>query len=205
MGLVFYPAYGGEAPYTIFSLEFDAKEAPEPLFSNEEVRRTTLAPGCLLVCADDDKGPRLLYKGLAKMLGATDYMILGSTYEEADGLVEIVLKAAQDKGDCNMVCIFDQNMDTYPEGRVLGTDTIKKLRASGFGGLLFIRSANDDTASRLMYKNAGADSTLSKSNTPMADLAKEVLGVYMQFLRVQSSPPLWSCKKAPHAPLILGL
>lgn len=187
MGLVFYPAYGGEAAYTIFSLEFDAKEAPAPPLANADALHKTLAPGCLLICADDDKGPRLSYKGLAKMLGATDHMILGSTYEEADGLVETVLKAAQDKGDCNMVCIFDQNMDNYPEGRVLGTDTIKKLRTSGFNGLLFIRSANDDTASRLMYKNAGADSTLSKSNTTMVDLAKEVLAVYTQFLRVRSS------------------
>ena len=56
-------------------------------------------------------------------------------------------------------------MDRYKEGPVLGTDVIESIRATGFKGLMFIRSANDDFESVNMYRRSGATASLSKSFT----------------------------------------
>ena len=177
---MFYPDCDGKTAHAVFSLEFDSKVAPAPVTRREESE--TFEKGSILICVDDDKGPRLLYKSLAQKLGANNSMILGEFYAEVDCLVETVLKAERDHGPRNVICIFDQNMDRYSEGAILGTDVTQTLRASGFKGLVFIRSANDDMASRVTYKNAGADGTLNKGTTPMADLVATTMAVYRQFL-----------------------
>ena len=173
MGLQFYlPDGDGEGGHTVFSLEVRAETAQAP--KNEEVSEF-LDKDCLVIFADDDKITRLSYKSLSKMIGAAHHMILGATFEEANGLVETVLEAEREHGGRNVICIFDQNMDTYAEGHVLGTDIVSKLRIRKFSGLIFIRSANDDIISKLSYMKSGADATLSKSPKPMPDLAKEIV------------------------------
>ena len=126
--------------------------------------------------------PRLSYKSLVKKLGVDNHMILGEKYTEAAGLVDIALAAEMDFGGHNVICILDQNMDRYTEGAILGTDVTGRLRECGFKGLIFIRSANDDMMSRVAYKNAGADATLSKGTKSIDDLAKDIVAVRRRFL-----------------------
>ena len=180
IGLVFYPDCHGTAAHAVFSLEIDSKVASAPVATGDESE--TLDERCMLICADDDKGPRLLYKSLVKKLDVDNHMIIGEKYTEAAGLVDIVLKAEMDFGGLNVICILDQNMDRYTEGAILGTDVTGRLRECGFKGLIFIRSANDDMASRVAYKNAGADATLSKGTKSIADLAKDIMAVRRRFL-----------------------
>ena len=123
-----------------------------------------------------------MYKGLVKKLGVDNHMILGEKYAEAAGLVDIALAAEMDFGGHNVICILDQNMDRYTEGAILGTDVTRRLRECGFKGLIFIRSANDDMESRVAYKNAGADATLSKGTKSIDDLAKGIVAVRRRFL-----------------------
>ena len=56
---------------------------------------------------------------------------------------------------------MDQNMD-YPAGSILGTEVTASLREAGFTGVIAIRSANDEPASRKMYLDAGASGYLGK-------------------------------------------
>jgi len=136
-----------------------------------------LAEQTILICADDDAAPRMAYKGLAKALKANDCRIFGKTYAEAADLVKTVLAAAAQSGDDNVICIFDQNMDKYDEGVVYGTEVIRQCRYLGFTGLMFIRSANDDIGSRVIYKNAGANGCLSKLSTGLPQLVKDFIGM----------------------------
>ena len=50
---------------------------------------------------------------------------------------------------------------------MLGTDVIESIRATGFKGLMFIWSANDDfeSVNNIMYRRSGATASLSKSFT----------------------------------------
>ena len=54
-------------------------------------------------------------------------------------------------------------MDTYSEGKVLGTDVVNELRSDGFKGIVLIRSANDDAASANQYRRAGANGCVGKT------------------------------------------
>ena len=164
----------------IFLLEIKSNVASAPVTTGNESE--TLDKTCILICADDDNGPRLVYKSLVKKLGVDNHMILGEKYAEAEGLVETVLKAERESNGRNVICIFDQNMDRYAEGAILGTEVTARLRKCGFKGLIFIRSANDDMASVVAYKNAGADATLSKGTATVVDLAKEIVEVRRSIL-----------------------
>jgi hypothetical protein len=119
----------------------------------------------------------MFYKGLAKALKVNDCRIFGETFEGVTDLVETVMAAAAQSGDDNVVCIFDQNMDNYDEGAVYGTEVIRKCRYLGFTGLMFIRSANDDIGSRVIYKSAGANGTLPKLSTGMPQFVKDFMGM----------------------------
>lgn len=125
----------------------------------------TLKPGVIMICADDDKAARMSYKPLAKKLGVGQdrLMVLGETINEAEGLKQTILEAAEEHGADNIVCILDQNMENYKcKRKVLGSDVVHKLRVAGFKGVVLIRSANDDFASVLLYRTAGADGVLGK-------------------------------------------
>ena len=59
MGLIVYPSScDGEVGHTVFSLEMNAQEAPEIVHTNAE-EPVVLNKDCIVICADDDKGPRL--------------------------------------------------------------------------------------------------------------------------------------------------
>ena len=95
----------------------------------------------------DDKVMRMGYKMLYKKLRNLDInnsVILGATFDVACTVADRVLRFAGQYGEDKTFVILDQNLDGYPEGRVYGTDITKELRVSGFGGPIFIRSANDD-------------------------------------------------------------
>ena len=128
----------------------------------------------VLVCADDDKVPRTQYKGLSKKLNVKESHILGEKFEEVAGLAQTVTQLAAKHGSENMVCIFDQNMDKYEGQKVLGTDVVRQLRSTGFKGVIFIRSANDDAASEAKYIRAGANGCLGKGE-PMPVLKVQIV------------------------------
>ena len=83
-------------------------------------------------------------------------IIQGATYAEAASLVSTVLNVAEEHGEEKIVCLLDQNMDTYKEGKLLGTQVTEELRSHGFGGTVFIVSANDDQAAVESYLASGA-------------------------------------------------
>ena len=84
---------------------------------------------------------------------------------------------AADDQDHDVLCIFDQNLDQYPEGVLLGTDIVKKLVRAKFSGIIFIRSGNDSMDDIKLYREAGATDVLTK-NANVAVLAMEVLVKY---------------------------
>jgi len=169
LSLVFHP--------TTVSFTVDTKMipgvAPESSVSTGSLK---LRENTVLICADDDYAPRASYSGLAKKLKVEParVKVYGATYAEAAALPSTVLEAAAVHGAENVVCIFDQHMDSYPSGKVLGTDVLRELRNGGFKGLVFIRSANDDVESVSLYRGAGANGCLSKSSK-ISELAAEVV------------------------------
>ena len=62
------------------------------------------------------------------------------------------------------VCIFDQNMD-WNNGtqEMYGLSLIKRIVASGFNGLLCMRSGQNDATSTACYLAQGADIVFDKS------------------------------------------
>ena len=120
----------------------------------------------VLVCADDDKVSRMMFKMILRLPGLhadqINSKILGETLEEAQGLAQTVMDIVARVGEQRVLCIFDQMMD-YETGMVLGTDVIMELRNLGFKGTVLIRSANDDHFARQLYLDAGASGFLSKS------------------------------------------
>ena len=126
---------------------------------------------------DDDRGTRAQYKGLARKLGISkeNVRILGAVYAEVENACQEILAA--DDQDHDVLCIFDQNLDQYPEGVLLGTDIVKKLVHAKFSGIIFIRSGNDSMDDIKLYREAGATDVLTK-NANVAVLAMEVLVKY---------------------------
>ena len=106
--------------------------------------------------------------------------ILGATYKEACSLHDVVLRAAEEHGERNVICIFDQNMDSYGLTKtVLGTDVVASLRDAGFKGAIFIRSANNSVLDEERYRKAGATSCLSKKgNTKVFAAALEAFDIH---------------------------
>jgi len=109
-------------------------------------------------------------------------MVLGASYEEAASVVEMVLTEAAARGDGNVVCVLDQNME-YAAGTILGTDLTVALREAGFKGVIAIRSANDDPANRKMYREIGASGTLGK-DLKAAGLVRGLLKIYSRVFRM---------------------
>ena len=70
-------------------------------------------------------------------------------------------------GEASLVCIFDQNMN-YPDGDVLGTDLCRELRADGWRGVPHPIGERPGRRRRV-YREAGADGTLGKSVSSVAD------------------------------------
>jgi hypothetical protein len=172
--LMFYPETEEVAAHVVFSLESELVPGTKPI-PRSDAETGKLREDVIMICADDDAVPRMQCKGLAKKLNAQkNLMVVGATYAEVAGLAKTVLRVAEEHGDENVVCIFDQNMDKYKEGRVLGTDVVSDLRAAGFSGLMFIRSANDDPESARFYRRAGANGVLSKT-APVQDVADDLV------------------------------
>jgi hypothetical protein len=117
------------------------------------------------VCCDDDEIPQI-FAGLLIARAAANMdesVVLGEAYEETAGLVDRVLDMAARLGDERVVCILDQNLDCYDEGKFQGTALVRKLRLRDFRGLLVIQSANDALDDERDYKAAGADGSIGKA------------------------------------------
>ena len=84
------------------------------------------------------------------------FIIQGATYAEASCLVSTVLTLAKEHSEQHVVCLLDQNMDSYKEGKILGTQVTEELRSRGFGGMVFIVSANDDLEAINSHLASGA-------------------------------------------------
>lgn len=169
----------------VFSLLLPLVPSLAPPTTLAEESASELPEGCVLICADDDTAPRAGYRGLVRILKQDKYFILGETYDEAVGLVDFVLATAEMYGDAQVICIFDENMDKYPEGGVKGSKVTKKLRDKKFNGAVFIRSANDDVDSVKKYLAAGADGCFSKGTRPK-ELAAQLRSQYKLALAVRA-------------------
>jgi len=102
-----------------FKVQFPMLEVPA-LGSSPDT--APLPENTLFFGIDDDRGSRAQYKGLARKLGIPEknVHILGATYAEVENApLEILAANVQDH---DVLCIFDQNLDQYAEGRLLGTD-----------------------------------------------------------------------------------
>ena len=121
--------------------------------------------GLVLIMADDDAIQRIAAKALIrKGKFHSDSAIFGSTYEEVDGIPARLKDLARVHGDKQIVCIFDQNMD-WNSGtqEMYGLSLIKRIVASGFNGLLCMRSGQNDPTSTACYLAQGADIVFGKS------------------------------------------
>ena len=148
-----------------------------PLIVSERPTEMCLKEGTICIAADDDKVMRMGYKMLYKKLKNLD--INNSTFDEACTVADRVLKLAGQYGEDKILVILDQNLDGYPEGRVYGTGITKELRDSGFGGPIFIRSANDDIDAVSKYIRAGATGSLSKSGRMQELVANLIEQLYV--------------------------
>ena len=71
----------------------------------------------------------------------------------------------------------------YPAGSILGTEVTTSLREAGFKGVIAIRSANDEPASRKMYLDAGSSGYLSKTANP-AKLVRDLMQIYSRIFEM---------------------
>ena len=104
-------------------------------------------------------------------------MILGAKYDEVEKAHETILQLAETQ---HVVCIIDQNLDNYLEGKMVGTDIVEKLVDANFKGLTLMRSANDSVKDIEFYRSKGAHDTLSKTFN-VATLAMQVLEKCQQY------------------------
>ena len=126
--------------------------------------------GLTFVVADDDDIARVVASQLIERCGGdrARSIVVGESRDEVAALPARVAALGREIGEASLVCIFDQNMN-YPDGDVLGTDLCRELRAAGWRGVLLIQSANDSAADAAFYREAGADGTLGKSVSSVAD------------------------------------
>jgi CheY-like chemotaxis protein/signal transduction histidine kinase len=136
----------------------------EPNVPGEKQKRQ-VPNGLVFVCVDDDEIPRIMAQSMLSRLGAhADSCVLGSGAAEVRGVPTLVEQLAAKHGALRVAVILDQNLDfDGSEGTILGTELCRELRAHGFGGLVAIASANDDSESRDEFLRSGANLTLGKS------------------------------------------
>lgn len=80
------------------------------------------------------------------------------------------------------ICVIDQHLDYSPTEQYLGTDLIKALLASGFDGLLCIRSANVATYDVQLYRASGAHYWVGKE-VPMRETLECIIREYVRRFR----------------------
>jgi hypothetical protein len=102
-------------------------------------------------------------KDLKSVNASPDSIILGATFAEAKSSPARLLELANSHGHERVIGILDQNMDTYADGCVYGSDLCKELRAGGFRGVLCIRTANNPQYHDALYE-AGASLVVGKSS-----------------------------------------
>jgi len=149
-----------EAEVVITRLYWPARMAEEPNQANIKLNKPPA--GLCFVIADDDITVRMVAPGLLKMAAAhSDSLILGATHDEAVQLADTIRKLAAKHTETKVVCILDQNLDTYIGHQpIYGTDVVRELRRTNFKGILCIRSANDERPQE--YFAAGADIVIGK-------------------------------------------
>jgi len=122
-----------------------------------------LPEGLVFCCVDDDAIPRIVAETLIEQAGAHPRSrILGETYAEVAGLVDLVCGLASELGPTQVILCVDENL-CYPEGSFKGADLCHELRtAHNFNAVVIIHSANDEPEATRKYIEAGADGYVSK-------------------------------------------
>eukprot|EP00466_Bigelowiella_natans_P016915 jgi/Bigna1/142456/aug1.70_g17164 len=122
----------------------------------------------IIACVEDMKMIRKMYERvLIRKYFNKKSVVLGSTLHEAKCAAHCIMKAG-----CH-ACILDQNLE-YGSDCVYGTDIAYQLAELKFKGLIYIRSANNDTMDIQFYKEKGAFGTMCKSMTP-AEIRDQVM------------------------------
>ena len=72
------------------------------------------------------------------------------------------MQLAQRHGQNKVIGLFDQDLDTYEDGSVYGSDMCRQLRDDGFRGVLCIRTGNGARHNDALYES-GVDLVVSKT------------------------------------------
>ena len=110
----------------LFLVQMLLVAASEPC-NIESNAQPMLRAGTFMICADDDKIARMMYKSLAKKCGVTtpctlvqftggiggivqaaEFKVLGETFDEADSIASVVTTVASQYGEGNVVVLLDQ-------------------------------------------------------------------------------------------------
>jgi hypothetical protein len=109
----------------LFLLQMLLVASSEPCTVNNK-GQLQLRAGTFMICADDDKIARMMYKSLAKKCGvaapctlqqftgsivhvqAAEFKVLGETFDEADSIASVVTTVATQYGEANVVVLLDQ-------------------------------------------------------------------------------------------------
>jgi len=124
-----------------------------------------LQAGIVFVVADDDKMVRMMSKQQLKSANChPDSLILGVTLAEAKTVPAKLMQLATKHGHRRVIALFDQNLDSYAEGSVFGSEMCQQLREQGFQGIICIRTSNNPDQTEALCE-MGADLVVSKSST----------------------------------------
>ena len=151
----------------LFELRVTVTAASAPASTTSGIAKPdspSLPEGLAFVCCDDDEMPRLFAPLLLAAAAASEEsVVLGETHDEVAGLVARIVDLERRLGQARVVCILDQNLDSYDQGGFLGVTLVREMRNRGVKCLLIIQSANDELQDEREYLAAGADGTLGKA------------------------------------------
>ena len=141
----------------------EAQDGIEKQHNTTTSTEATDQTGLVFVAADDARMIRLLTKKQYKAIRChPDSLVLGATLEEAKAAPARVMALASKHGHHRVVALFDQNLDSYAEGSVFGSEMSQQLREQGFQGLICIRTSNNPEQNEQLLK-MGVDLVVSKS------------------------------------------
>jgi CheY-like chemotaxis protein len=110
-----------------------------------------LPEGLIIVQVDDDEIVRIVAETLPRLIRADEArsLILGETRAEVIRIPAMLSRL--DARHERIVLILDQHMHWVAQGEVEGLALCAQLRAGGWGGVIIIRSANDEPTAQAEY------------------------------------------------------
>ena len=177
VGLAPMSAPSNSTVHSVVLLPDQHQQAPEPEELQHQATNVTpadeaapielpaLPSGLVFVVADDNPMARILSKkNLRSANSHSDSIILGETLAEAQSVADKITQLAQEHGQHRVIGLLDQDLDTYADGSIYGSDICRQLRDQGFQGVICVRTGNANQYKDALHK-AGVDLVVSKSVT----------------------------------------